>query len=197
MLAEARSENIHNLKVIWVLRLSFLVKTLFQWPVGKHIILLRYMFSNFRGGNWCEPFTNRSFYIVMWWLTRRFLFPVSLSLLFSSSLFTNHFLESSLSYSVDFFFEICGSNKNFGSEEQVNSTFRLCLFFYFLLDSSKLRQWPRKFLRVTVLWILFRCRRDAELMCCTIKPLPDDKIVDRSKSKRFADDILKCIENEK
>ena len=30
-----------------------------------------------------------------------------------------------------------------------------------------------------------------------LNPLPDDKILDWSKLKEIADDILKCIENEK
>ena len=30
-----------------------------------------------------------------------------------------------------------------------------------------------------------------------VNPLPDDKILDRSKMKRIADDILKCIYNGK
>ena len=31
----------------------------------------------------------------------------------------------------------------------------------------------------------------------TFNPLPDDKILDWSKLKQMADDILKCISNEK
>ena len=31
----------------------------------------------------------------------------------------------------------------------------------------------------------------------TLNPLPDDKILDWSKLKQIADDILKCIQNEK
>ena len=31
----------------------------------------------------------------------------------------------------------------------------------------------------------------------TVNPLPDDKILDWSKLKQIADDILKCILNEK
>ena len=31
----------------------------------------------------------------------------------------------------------------------------------------------------------------------TFNPLPDDKILDRSKLKQIANDILKCIENGK
>ena len=37
----------------------------------------------------------------------------------------------------------------------------------------------------------------AHLMTLTFNPLPDEKILDWSKLKQIADDILKCIESEK
>ena len=38
---------------------------------------------------------------------------------------------------------------------------------------------------------------ETNLYKVTINPLPDDKILDWSKLKQIADDILKCLKNEK
>ena len=42
----------------------------------------------------------------------------------------------------------------------------------------------------------FRLLQTGNIYRQQIKPLPDDKILDWSKMKQIADDILKCIQNE-
>ena len=63
--------------------------------------------------------------------------------------------------------------------------------------------WPsRRFERETSLYLVFTLRgvlrglgiwKTNVNVLRNIKPLPDDKMLDRSKLKQIADDILKCI----
>ena len=66
---------------------------------------------------------------------------------------------------------------------------------------TKMIQWranpgPIGYMSYTLSLSYIETKRQASYLATT-NPLPDDKILDWSKLKQIADDILKCIKNEK